>query len=165
MFDDFDLLSSACCNMPDLSYDAMCFGSITDNQNNQLDFCCDLLDSNITSMEWMPTENKEKAFPTEDQDIIRYLINKQTFDGLWNLDSKDINELTGKPLSHFPQSINTEVVVTSIVVVVFETRFASFSSMWHGVVQKARKRLLDLFGNDSKNLNKLLEDIRKQLDN
>ncbi len=45
---------------------------------------------------------------------------------------------------------------------VLETRFASFSSMWYGVVQEARKRLFDLLENDSNKVDKLLEDIHGQ---
>jgi hypothetical protein len=106
-------------------------------------------------------ENKD-IFPTDDQNIVRYLIHKQQFDGLWDLNSKNIQQLTGKALSHFQQSINTQVLITAIVVLVLETRFASFSSMWHGVVEKARKRLLNLLENDDIKLNTLFTDIRKQ---
>ncbi len=109
------------------------------------------------------TEEKEGTFPAEDQDIVRYIISKQEFDGLWDFNSKDIEELTGKPLTHFQQSTDVQVLVSAVVILVLETRFTSFSSMWHGVVQKARKRLLDLLGNDNKKLNTLFEDIRKQL--
>jgi hypothetical protein len=126
--------------------------------NCSYDLCSDQAEGRM-----LMTEKKEEVFPTNDQDIIRYLISKQTFDGLWDLDSKNIEQLTGKPLSKFPKSINTQFIATAIVITVFETRFASFSSMWHGIVQKARKRLLDLFANDGKKLDKLLKDIRKNL--
>jgi hypothetical protein len=106
---------------------------------------------------------KEEVWPTDNQDIVRYLINKQKFDGSWNLDSKSVQQLTGKPLSDFQLSTNSQVLVSAIVIAVLETRFASFSSMWHGVVQKARKRIIDLLGKDIKKLDSLLEDIRKQL--
>jgi len=108
-------------------------------------------------------EEKKDTFPAGDQDIVRYLISKQAFDGLWDLDSKEIEQLTGKPLSHFQQSANIQVLVSAIIVLVLETRFTSFSSMWHGVVQKARKALLGLLGNDNKKLNTLFDDIHKQL--
>jgi hypothetical protein len=55
------------------------------------------------------------------------------------------------------------VLVSAIIIAVLEERFASFSSMWHGVVQKARKRLIDLLGKDMKKLDILLGEIRKQL--
>ncbi|CAF1023006.1 unnamed protein product [Adineta steineri] len=106
---------------------------------------------------------KEDAWPTDNQDIVRYLVSKQKFDGSWNLDSKSIEKLTGKPLSDFQQSTNNQILVSAIVIVVLETRFAALSSIWHGIVQKARKRLIDLLGKDSKALESLLEDIRKNL--
>jgi hypothetical protein len=109
------------------------------------------------------TEEKEETFPEDNQDIVRRLISKQAFDGLWDLNSKEIEQITGKPLSHFQPSTNIQVLVSAIVVLILETRFTSFSSMWHGIVQKARKRLLDLLGNDSKKLNTLFDDIREQL--
>ncbi|CAF1022949.1 unnamed protein product [Adineta steineri] len=106
---------------------------------------------------------KEDAWPTDNQDIVRYLVSKQKFNGSWDLDSKSIEKLTGKPLSHFQQSTNNQILVSAIVIAVLETRFAALSSTWHGIVQKARKRLIDLLGKDSKALESLLEDIRKNL--
>jgi hypothetical protein len=106
---------------------------------------------------------EEDVWPTGNQDVVRHLIDKQKFDGSWDLDSKSIEQLTGKPLIAFQQSTNNQVLVSAIVITVLETRFASFSSMWHGVVQKARKRLIDLLGKDIKKLETLLEQIRKQL--
>jgi hypothetical protein len=76
---------------------------------------------------------------------------------------KIIEQLTGKSLSEFQQLENTEVLNSAIIVIVLETRFASLLSMWYGVVQKARKRLLDMLDKDNNKLNTLLEDIRKQL--
>ncbi|CAF1681917.1 unnamed protein product, partial [Adineta ricciae] len=43
-------------------------------------------------------EKSEEKFPNDDENIVRYLIDKQNFDGLWNLDSEIIEKLTGKPL-------------------------------------------------------------------
>jgi hypothetical protein len=105
----------------------------------------------------------EDVWPTDNQDIVRHLIDKQKFDGSWDLNSKSIEQLTRKPLSAFQQSTNNQVLVSAIVIAVLETRFTLFSSMWHGVVQKARKRLIDLLGKDNKKLDTLLEEIRKQL--
>ncbi|CAF0991491.1 unnamed protein product [Rotaria sordida] len=105
---------------------------------------------------------KDETWPTGDQNIVRYLINKQKFDGLWDLDAKDIEQLTGKPLTNFPQSYNKQILISAIVIVALETRFVTMSTMWYGVVQKARKRLLDLLGQDAKQLESLLENIRQQ---
>jgi hypothetical protein len=105
----------------------------------------------------------EETFPTDDENIVRYLINKQMFDGLWELNSKEIEQLTSKPLSHFQQLADSEVLLTGIIIFVLETRFASFLSMWYGVVQKARQHLLGLLGNDNKKLDTLLEEIHQKL--
>jgi hypothetical protein len=105
-------------------------------------------------------------FQKDNQDIVRRLINKQRFDGLWNFDTKIIQQLTGKCLSSFQATDNhldNQILVSAIILSLLETRFAAFSSMWFGVVQKARKRLLDLLDNDSKNLDILLKKIRTQL--
>jgi hypothetical protein len=98
-----------------------------------------------------------------EQDIIRHVINKQKFDGLWDVDTKIIEQLTGKSLSDFQQLNNIEVLISAIIIVVLETRFASLSSMWYGIVQKARKRLINMLGKDNDKLDTLLEEIRKQL--
>ncbi|CAF3817745.1 unnamed protein product [Rotaria sordida] len=111
------------------------------------------------------SQNNE-VWPSTDQDIVRYLINKQKFNGLWNLDDDIIKKLTGKSLSSFQSAnpnIDNQILISVIVIIILETRFAGFSSLWHGVVQKARKRLIDLVKKDSKDFDTLLDDIRKQL--
>ncbi|CAF3985720.1 unnamed protein product, partial [Rotaria sordida] len=111
------------------------------------------------------SQNNE-VWPSNDQDIVRYLINTQKFNGLWNLDDDIIRNLTGKFLSVFQSAnpnIDNQILISIIVIIILETRFAGFSSLWHGVVQKARKQLIDLVKKDSKNFDTLLDDIRKQL--
>jgi hypothetical protein len=108
-------------------------------------------------------EISEVVWPTGDENIVRYLISKQKFDGLWNLEAIDIERLTSKPITSFPQGHQDELLITAIVVVALETRFGSLSTLWHGVVQKARKHLINLVGNDVKKLDALFEKIRQQL--
>jgi hypothetical protein len=57
---------------------------------------------------------KSDISPSNDHDIVRYLINKQKFDGLWTVDNNIMEKLTGKPfiniqcslfLLHFKQLI------------------------------------------------------------
>jgi hypothetical protein len=109
--------------------------------------------------------SEKEIWPSNDQDIVRYLINKQKFDGLWDLDSQAVTNLTGKTLVDFQSrnnQVDHQVLVSAVVIGVLETRFASLSTMWYGVVQKARKRLTDLLGTDLKDVDQLLENIRKQ---
>jgi hypothetical protein len=123
------------------------------------------ISSNSKSKNKKKTALETEIWPSNDQDIVRYLINKQKFDGLWNLDSQVIKNLTGQTLAEFLQENNQvdhQVLVSAIIIAVLETRFAVLTTMWYGVVQKARKRLVDLLGTDSKILDQLLENIRKQ---
>jgi hypothetical protein len=109
---------------------------------------------------------KPDVWPSTDQDIVRYLINKQKFDGLWNADDNIIKNLTGKSLSLLQSTtpnISDEILASTIVIIILETKYVGFSSLWHGVVQKARKRIIDLLKKDSKNFDTLIENIRKQL--
>ena len=108
------------------------------------------------------TKIHEDVWPTGDENIVRYLISKQKFDGIWNLDAKHIEKLTGKPLTGFPQCRDDQLLITAIVVVTLETRFGSLSTMWHGVVQKARKRLIGLLGSDVERLDALFAEIRQR---
>jgi len=105
----------------------------------------------------------EDKLPTGDEDIVRHLIAKQKFDGLWDLTDKEVETLTGKQLDRFPQGYNQQILISAIIVVLLEIRFSSFSSMWHGVVQKARKRLMKSVGDDMKKLEDLLDGIRSAL--
>ncbi|CAF4432735.1 unnamed protein product, partial [Adineta steineri] len=66
-----------------------------------------------------------------DENIVRYLIHKQKFDGSWQLDENDIQRLTGKPMTTFQQIVNNEILISAIVISILEVRFASLSSMWH----------------------------------
>ncbi len=122
-----------------------------------------ILDDEVHT-ETIPQNND--AWPSNDQDIVRYLINKQKFDGLWNLDENILKNLTGKAFSVFQSqnpTIDDQILVSIIVIIMLETRFAGFSSLWHGVVQKARKRIIDLLKKDAINFDTLIENIRKQL--
>ncbi|CAF2100033.1 unnamed protein product [Rotaria magnacalcarata] len=107
-------------------------------------------------------QEKTESWPTDDQNIVRYLINKQKFDGLWDLDAKDIEQLTGKSLTSFPSFNNQQIVVAVIVIIALETRFVTLSTMWHAVVQKTRKRLLELLNKDANKLQSIFESIRQE---
>jgi hypothetical protein len=113
--------------------------------------------------------NSRKMIPVRkvdqnNQDVVRQLISIQQFDGLWtSMDSKTIEPFTGKALTDFQPPINSPMLLTAVIIVILETRFASLPLMWHEVVQKARKRFIDLLDKDNRKLDILLEDIRKQL--
>ena len=105
---------------------------------------------------------QEETWPLNDEDIIRHLITKQNFDGLWQADSEIIVKLTGKPLASFELThshVDSKVLASVIIVLILETRYAAFSSLWHGIVQKARKKISAVLGTDSKTFDQLQGDI------
>jgi len=109
---------------------------------------------------------KDNILPSDDQDIVRYLINKQMFDGRWNLDSDIIEKLTGKDILELRlqnMDIDGQLLNSVIVILILETRFSAFSSLWYGVVKKARNRIIELFGKDSNRIDQLFNDVRNQL--
>ena len=111
------------------------------------------------------TSSDNDTWPSSDQEIVRYLINKQKFDGLWNVDDTIVKNLTGKSLSTFQstnRNVNDQILTSLIIILQLEGRFSQFSSLWHGVVQKARKRINDLLKKDSVDYDQLAENIRKQ---
>ncbi|CAF1345512.1 unnamed protein product, partial [Rotaria sordida] len=60
--------------------------------NTNIDEASSLFSSSMT---------EQKTWPSNDQDIVRHLINLQKFDGLWNLTDNDIQNLCHKPLKSF----------------------------------------------------------------
>ena len=107
----------------------------------------------------------QEIWPNNEQDIVRHLIIKQKFNGLWSLDIESVEKLTEKPFNVFQITdfqIDKDALITAIIIVVLETRFTVFKSLWHGIVQKARSHLTQLFGDEPKTL-KLLDEIHKQL--
>ena len=111
------------------------------------------------------TSSDNDTWPSSDQEIVRYLINKQKFDGLWNADDTIVKNLTGNSLSTFQstnRNVNDQILTSLIIILQLEGRFSQFSSLWHGVVQKARKRINDLLKKDSIDYDQLAENIRKQ---
>ncbi|CAF3098082.1 unnamed protein product [Rotaria sp. Silwood2] len=132
--------------------------------------CFDLMASD-SSCDSATTDSRQQSlvdgrinetWPTGDQNIVRYLIKKQKFDGLWDLDAEDIENLTGKSLTNFTPFNNKQILISAIVVIVLEVRFAALSTMWHGIVQKARKSLIHLLSEDTNQLELLLDNIRQQ---
>ncbi|CAF0991709.1 unnamed protein product [Adineta steineri] len=144
--------------------------SVTLNNTNEVDNVLEMQDtlgdSSVTQSRKRKRCETEVTWPDDDRDIVRRLIMEQKFDGLWNLDIKSIEHLTGKSFATFPLvdfQINMQTLISAIIIALFVTRFAVFVSLWHGVVRKARARLTDLFEKDSNKLNLLLDKINKQL--
>ena len=103
-----------------------------------------------------------KKWPSNDQDIVRYLINLQKFDGLWNLTNDDLENLCQKSLTSFHSNITQDsILLTTVIVILFlEKKFNSYQTMWSFMVNKARKRLTELLGH-----NVILEQLINEINN
>ncbi|CAF2955122.1 unnamed protein product [Rotaria sp. Silwood2] len=150
MFDPCVNDIASCCVFPDVSEDFLELDDILSYEQK-----CDVTE--------IHPPDEEEPWPTEDQHIVRYLINKQKFDGLWDLNENDIEKLTGKSFANFSQIDNPKVAMLAIVIITLETRYSALSLMWHGVIQKALKRLLELLGHNADQLRSILEMVRQQL--
>ncbi|CAF1446394.1 unnamed protein product [Adineta steineri] len=159
------MLSMSSCAMPQMKSSQLRFGDSMSFAD-----CADGADlsyslSSMTKKKAEKKSSEKEIWPSNDQDIVRYLINKQKFDGLWDLDSNTIKNLTGKTLGEFVSGnseVESQILVSAIIIAALEKNFAALTTMWFGIVQKARKRVIDLFGGDSKKLDQLLENIHKE---
>jgi hypothetical protein len=110
-------------------------------------------------------KEEDEIYSMDDKEIVRYLINKQTIDSLWNFESnrKTIKDLTGKSLAVFQSSDthdNTQILVTAIVMILLETKFMALRFMWEEYTEKARQRLIHLLNYDWKKFILLFRNIR-----
>jgi len=110
-------------------------------------------------------KEEDEIYSMDDKEIVRYLINKQTIDSLWNFASnrKTIKDLTGKSLAVFQSSDthdNTQILVTVIVMILLETKFMALRFMWEEYTEKARQRLIHLLNYDWKKFILLFRNIR-----
>jgi hypothetical protein len=107
---------------------------------------------------------EQKTWPSNDQDIVRHLINLQKFDGLWNLNESDIQNLCQKPLTSFHSNLSydSSILTTVVAIIILEIKFNSSKTMWSFIVNKARKRLTELLG-DNEKLEQLINEIKHQL--
>jgi len=109
--------------------------------------------------------DQNEISPIDDKNIVHYLMNKQTIDGLWNFTSnrKTIKKLTGKSLSVFQSSElhdNPQILITAIIIILLEVKFMTLQSIWDNAVEKARQHIVQLLNNDWKKLVILFRDIR-----
>jgi hypothetical protein len=142
------------------------FTSFNQQQQTQQSSFFYLNNSNIVraSSSLSSTVTEEKIWPSNDQDIVRHLINLQKFDGLWDLRDCDIQNLCQKPLTSFHSNLinDSTILTTVIVIIMLEMKFNSLKTIWSFVVTKGRKRLTELLGDNGK-LEQLFNDIKSQL--
>ncbi|CAM4783886.1 unnamed protein product [Rotaria magnacalcarata] len=105
-------------------------------------------------------------WPKKNRDIVRHLIKKQTFDGLWDLESENIEHLTGKPLANFQSKysqFDDKTLISLIVIAAFSKYFKALELLWHAVVEKARTTVANMIKNQLEDLDALLSGISEEL--
>lgn len=108
----------------------------------------------------------DDVWPSNDEDIVRHLISKQNFTGLWTFDSTIIENLTGKAFSTFHSidpALDASLLTSLVIVHLLQTRFSSYSSLWHAIVQKARKAINNQLNKDAKNIDYYLAQIQQHI--
>ncbi|CAF1211559.1 unnamed protein product [Didymodactylos carnosus] len=117
------------------------------------------------SATYLPATKTSEVWPTSEQDVVRYLIDLQKFDGLWDLTTEQIEKLSGKPLPSFKCQDTTDqkLLSSGIVIVVLEQiKYSSQKPMWNACIEKTRRRLAELLGGNDK-LELLLKELRTQI--
>jgi hypothetical protein len=98
-------------------------------------------------------------------DYVRWLINKQSFNGAWKLTDSDIQELTGgKTIETFKSNIidMDDAITTAIVIAVLESKYADQQDLWYAVVDKARQQMIN-FGLTQDKVDLLITGIKNKL--
>ena len=80
------------------------------------------------------------------------------------MSDSDIQNLCQKSLISFHSNLSNDSIIltTVIVITILEMKFNSFKTMWSFIVNKARKRLTELLG-DNEKLEQLINEIKSQL--
>ena len=103
--------------------------------------------------------------PSSSYDHVRWLIDRQSFNGAWIFDDQEVSQLTnGKSFSSIKTTGNRsrDVVTTALAIAVLESKHVSEKNLWQIVVGKARKQL-EREGLSKDQINALVEEIKKQL--
>lgn len=98
-------------------------------------------------------------------DLVRWLIDQQSFNGAWSLNDADVLRLTNeKPLNAIKVTgvRKQEVVTTALAIAVLESNYQNDRSLWFAVVEKGRKQLLRE-GLTKGEVEALINEIKKQL--
>ena len=101
----------------------------------------------------------------ETVDHVRWLINKQSFNGAWSMTDNDIQQLTGgKSLATFQSEISDidDAITTAIAIAVLEERYANQQDLWHAVVEKGRQQMIN-FGLTQDKIDLLINEIKNKL--
>jgi hypothetical protein len=104
-----------------------------------------------------------RVSPTDD--LVRWLINRQSFDGTWLFNDDDMNKLTqGKSLTIVQSNIrpDSSAYNMAVAIAVLQSKYADQKNLWFAIVDKARQHLYRS-GLSKDQVNVLINEIQRQL--
>ncbi|CAF1202574.1 unnamed protein product [Adineta ricciae] len=93
---------------------------------------------------------------------VQWLIEHQSYNGMWILNDDDIKQLTkGKSWIEFQSTIthNKDIITTSLVIALLESKYADQLNLWILLTEKARNQMINL-GLNKDNINSLIQQIK-----
>lgn len=103
--------------------------------------------------------------PVDASDRVRWLIDRQSYNGAWIFLDQDIPKFTdGKTFHSFKTNNNhsRNMITTALAISVLESEHSQQSNLWFAIVNKARK-YLQSEGLTSDELDQLIDEIKDQL--
>ncbi|UJR07093.1 hypothetical protein I4U23_011381 [Adineta vaga] len=116
----------------------------------------------ITSTTPGPTENMIASLTVNP---VRWLIEHQSYNGLWMLNDNEIKQLTnGKAWTEFKFGIsdNKDVITTSLVIALLQLKYANQHSLWIILAEKGRNQMINL-GLSKDKIDLLIKQIKDKL--
>ena len=96
---------------------------------------------------------------------VQWLIEHQSYNGMWILNDDDIKQLTkGKSWIQFQSKItdNKDIITTSLVIALLELQYVNQHNLWILLTEKARNQMINL-GLNKDNMNSLIKQIKDKL--
>lgn len=99
-------------------------------------------------------------------DFLRLIIDRQSADGLWRLETIEniLETILGQSLRVFQSrsaTVTSNVLISVITIVVLETKFSREKSLWEKCAEKARRCLIFLLDNNWSVFVRLFNEVRQ----
>ncbi|CAF3677162.1 unnamed protein product [Rotaria sp. Silwood1] len=118
-----------------------------------------------TTYDNKPSTVADLRKPSAAADSIRWLIEKQSFNGAWILSDDQVQQLTGgKSWTYFISTINQDkdIITTALAIALLESQHVKQKSLWFMIAEKGRRRLLD-FGLSKNEIDLIINEIQSKL--
>jgi hypothetical protein len=103
--------------------------------------------------------------PLQTSDPVRWLIDQQSFNGVWTFTDQDVAKLTnGKSLDAIQTTVTKDknALCTALAIALLESKHAGQKNLWFAIAEKGRKAL-QRTGLSAEQINQLINEISKKL--